>query len=191
MGAEDDILEDNNSGRVKGPIPRSLGAVYEVIRIRLGLSQLEMFSRLEKAKSPYKLRAPKKSSSKSSARSSDARRAQTAISNISNWENSKHNVDFAVQHRYGVVSGTYSGVLHLISLFYANARDAADHTSRDKYLESRAVARGLASLAEYILNNSPSKLPNNMSQSGRIAPEHERFICDCLDAYRRGVEREQ
>jgi hypothetical protein len=141
-----------------------------------------MIAALEAQPSEYALPKAKKKQSEKNANVS---------SRISRWETAKDNVPFSVQHRYGGIAGTYSGVLHLVSLFYANLRDVATAPEDpSKLQENLKIAQGLIQLSEAIIANS---LPNAQHERlSRLAnyndPIHLDLINEFLDAYRRGCE---
>jgi hypothetical protein len=71
---------------------------------------------------------------------------------ISAYENAKRDISFGTQIRYALEAGTHTGVIHLISLFYAFLRCAAnlehDEDVREaKLQEALATATKLKSLA--------------------------------------------
>lgn len=69
---------------------------------------------------------------------------------ISAYENADRDLAFGTQHRYGIVSDTRSGIIHLISLFYAFVRCASAKPAERKAQleEARLVARKLQALAK-------------------------------------------
>jgi hypothetical protein len=68
---------------------------------------------------------------------------------ISAYEKAATDPSFATQHRYGLVSDTWTGVIHIVSLFYAFLRCAAadDAGGAEQRAEAREVARKLKALA--------------------------------------------
>jgi hypothetical protein len=74
---------------------------------------------------------------------------------ISSWEVAASNIPFSIQHRYEVLSNTFSGVIHLVSLFYANVRDQSDPSiseehKRKKLEENRQVALATIALGKHV-----------------------------------------
>jgi hypothetical protein len=118
--------------------PRSLGLTYAAVRHDLRLSQSAMHEHLEKIASEYVFPAPApKRAAGARLRQSERRKQDTQRrrSAISRWERSLGNPPFSVSHRYGVASGTFSGVLDLTSLIYAELREAGSASNPTQHLQ--------------------------------------------------------
>jgi hypothetical protein len=172
----------------KNQIPRSLGMVLRAIRRKRALDQDEMLELLNRTPSPYDLR-------KSRADRQNVNPGAT----VSEWETAAHNLDFSIQHRYGLVSRTYSGVLHIVSLAYANLRDHGDPIERDKrdvLKENLDLARGLMHLSQFISSRTQKHARDN-AEPLHLAPlgdggadeQHLQLINEMLDAFINGYEK--
>lgn len=130
----------SNAGRTaKGKRqPRSLGLTYAAIRHELKLSQPAMHVRLEAIRSEYVFPAPAaRMAATSRANGSEQRKRdeQRRRSMVSRWEGPLGNPPFSVSHRYGLASRTYSGILDLTSLVYAELREAGQSPDPDEHLK--------------------------------------------------------
>jgi hypothetical protein len=73
---------------------------------------------------------------------------------ISAYEKAERHIAFGTQHKYATLSETYTGVIHLISLFYAYLRCAANARENDAVVRAKQlndavlVARKLRALAD-------------------------------------------
>lgn len=133
-------LEADRHGEAggKNAIPRSLGLTLEVLRGRRTRAEmLTLLLAYSEEQSPYGIRTYKTNNKK------------TMDAAVGNWESALHEPQFGIQHRYGLASDTWSGVLHLISLFCADLRDAAVEADRQRKLTNiTLVADRLVALAE-------------------------------------------
>lgn len=131
-------------GEGRRPIPRSMGMTFEYIRRGMFANEnQEAFGRrLQTTPSPFP----------ESSRADP--RAENPRSRISAYETAARDVCFGTQHRYGSLSKSYSGVIHLISLFYAFLRCAANEeegsveSRREELRQAMDVAIRLEALAE-------------------------------------------
>ena len=162
-------------------IPRSLGDVLTVIRMDLGLTLEQMGQKLDDTESRFEL--PKKKGGKHPG------------AKISSWEKGSDNTPFAYLHRYGTLSGTLTGIIHVVSLIYANWRDAADQSKSrsdiDSYFaQNRNVAEGLRALADYIdrCNPTPGQAsPLHKDENLNARGVNFDALHDLLGAYRKGA----
>jgi hypothetical protein len=163
-------------------IPRSLGKVFKAIRLSLNLSQADMRKKLEATPSPFRLPKPKGDTNPSAT--------------ISTWESGRENIPFAVQHRYARLVGTYTGILHITSLFHANWRDAAETTDaavmKSRLAENAQAANGLIALAQLVLKRNENGLKLKSHAAGTPLGEDEepellQSIQELLAAYRTGA----
>lgn len=151
------------------------------------LDQDEMLELLNRTPSPYDLRKSRRD-----------RQNVNPGATVSEWENAAHNLDFSVQHRYGLLSRTYSGVLHIVSLAYANLRDHSDpneRAKRDVLKENLDLARGLKHLSEFITSMTQEHARTDSGSfhlaalgDGRADEQHLQLINQMLDAFIRGFE---
>lgn len=169
----------------RNQIPRSLGMVLRAIRRKRDLDQDEMLDLLNRTASPYELRKSRRD-----------RQNVNPGATVSDWENAAHNLDFSLQHRYGLISKTYSGVLHIVSLAYANLRDYSDPTEREKrdvLKENLDLAKGLMHLSKFITARTEEHAGDDAGLQ-RLAPlgeadeQHLQLINDMLDAFVKGQE---
>ncbi len=173
----------SEAGKSKKMMPFSLGMTFEAIRWRLGLDQGEMRDRL--CNIPCEFILPK------SHKDDPSNPGQT----VSNWERARNNVPFAVQFRYSVIADSYSGILHLISLLYANARDfsireATDEEKQRILIENKELADRLKRLSEFILaltnqlqdGTIVNKLHGDPDKDESVRTEHLRLIAEMIDA---------
>lgn len=133
--------------------PRSLGLTYAAVRSRLGLNQADMHAHLQAIRSdyPFPKAARRKEPKKLSRSEREQRDRQRRHSMASRWEGPRGNPVFSVSHRYGVASQTYSGVLDLTSLVYAELRNAGQAADPAVHLENiHVLAAQLVSFAETI-----------------------------------------
>jgi hypothetical protein len=152
-------------------IPRSLGVTLRAIRKQLGLSSSKMYERLKATESPYEFPISKSKVG--------TKNGQVGGATISTWETAQSNIPFSVQHRYGILSNSYSGIIHLVSLAYANIRDAQsavlDETERHaRIAENERIVRGLRGFANAI--EQLSKAPNSygvLSQDSAVASKDD------------------
>lgn len=176
----------------KNKIPRSLGMVLRAIRRRRRLDQDEMMALLDATESPYRLQKERKDSQN-----------KNPSSVISKWENAQSNLDFAVQHRYGLISETFSGVLHIVSLAYANLRDYCDpnYSERPKHEllnENFDLVQGLVCLSNCISAKS-KEIADGRAAESYLAPIDNRGIDEphyvainaMLDAFVEGFKERQ
>lgn len=161
-------------------IPRSFGLTLEAVRDELGWDQAKLMNMFKyEIESRYTIR---------DYRTADSGKLDT----VSKWESAQHEPPFGVQHRYGLASGTWSGVLHVISLIYADLRDATDAVEReDKLREILALADGLSSLANCARNMVRSYAASELKDqlAGRITDSevrerHKLVVRSLLAAYR-------
>jgi len=153
----------------------------------MGLDQDEMMRLLVSTKSPYELRKPRKDSNNVNP---------GAV--VSGWETAAQNLDFSVQHRYGLISRTYSGILHVVSLAYANMRDHADHgelAKGDTLNMNYDLANGLVELSAFITSATSEcarrrDFLGRLSSDGRSEEQHLDLINQMLDAFIKGSERQ-
>lgn len=78
---------------------------------------------------------------------------------IREYEKAQRDVTFGTQHRYGIVSGTRTGIIHVISLLYAFLRcAAADEQVRAKQLDDALIfikrLKALAVAAEIMIEDA-------------------------------------
>lgn len=132
------VAERHKNRGGKNKTPRSFGLTLEAVRDELGLDQAGMMlTLLEYIDPEHPVREY-------------SREPDAMINCISGWETARTHPPFSIQYRYGRVSETWSGVLHLISLFYADLRDASDPTERDAKLSRvHEVADRLIALAQH------------------------------------------
>jgi hypothetical protein len=124
------------------PQGRSRGSgspeTYAAVRHELKLSQPAMHLRLETIRSEYVFPAPaarQEAGSRASPSGQRKRNEQRRRSTVSRWEGPLGNPPFSISHRYGVASRTYSGILDLTSLIYAEFRDAGPSSDPAEHLE--------------------------------------------------------
>ncbi len=131
-----------------------------------------MLRRIKETPSPYGLRKTK------------SKPGCNPGAKVSNWERARDNIPFSVQHRYGTLVKTYSGVLHLVSLFYANFRDA-DARGIAVNVE---VARGLIALGNAVLEKA--KDFGGSENAGYQGAESLKatLIADLLNEYSKGAK---
>ena len=175
--------------------PRSLGLTYAAVRRELGLSQPAMHRYLERIGSEYIFPAPVTRKTALALVSQAERRnrdRQRRGATVSRWEGPQGNPPFSVSHRYGVASRTYSGILDLTSLIYAELRDAGTSPDPTQHLECirllcsqmmrfAANARRLAE--EYSKTRSKYNL-KKLPDDGNIYFKHLDLINEILDAFR-------
>jgi hypothetical protein len=175
--------------------PRSLGLTYAAVRHDLGLSQPAMHEHLESIASEYRFPAPApKKASGTRLRTSDRlkRDAQRRRSVISRWERSLGNPPFSVSYRYGAASHTFSGILDLTSLIYAELREAGSSPDPTRHLQSieelcsriarfASIARGLSRRFDEIKDTYElSKAPEDPTAK----PKHLDLINAILNGFR-------
>lgn len=129
--------------RADGPIPRSLGLVFAYIRRDLwkNKSALEL-DRYFRSGAAAEL-------SKGFCERYNRKKPPSGR-RINRYERAERDPAFGTQHRYGVLSGSVTGALHVASLVHACLSCAAhDPKKRDKHLsEAREVALKLQALAD-------------------------------------------
>lgn len=163
----------------KNPIPRSFGLTLETVRDELGLDQAGMMLKLlERNDSEYPI-------------PSYVTEPSAMTNCISGWESAKKKMPFGIEHRYGLVSDTWSGALHLIGLFYADLRDASDPDAREtKLARVQDVATRLTAMAEraramavdYEFGDYERTLGGEVTEPD-VKERHKAVIADLLRAY--------
>lgn len=173
-------LEAQRHGGTGGEnaIPRSLGLTLETLREGLGIDEAEMLERLlERKDSPYKIR-----------KYSTKRRSMEHA--VRAWETAQHEPQFGMLHRYGLIFDSWSGILHLISLFCADLRDAADPAERTEKLDNIevvadrmiAVAQRARALAKSYRDSDAQRLGRDMTDPA-VRRAQKDLIRDLLAAY--------
>lgn len=138
--------------------PRSLARVFLTIRKKQGprVSGADMHTIL--ARQPSKYRMPRDLNSNEPQ--PDGATKKPSRLETYKWEKATGQPSFAVLHRYALASQTFTGVLHLASLFYAHFRDAGladDDATRRGHLDFiDAVADGLMAFALTAKGNAAS-----------------------------------
>lgn len=127
--------------RAEGPIPRSMGLTFQFIRREYAddCSALELDKRFRSDEA-----------FEASKGFVEPGRRGAYGKRITAYERAERDPSFATQHRYGVVAGTPTGIIHFASLMYAHLRCAArDAGSRANHLkEARETARKLRAMAD-------------------------------------------
>jgi len=119
-------------------------------------------------------------------------------SQLTRWEMGKDNPPFAALHRYGTASGTRTGIMQVISLIFANWRDAANVAKGREYIDEKfrdneQLENGLRALADYIRARNPA--PGGTSPAVHDEPvsaegANYKIIRDLLSTYRAGAGTE-
>ena len=166
--------------RGEGPIPRSLAMTFEYIRSEEGKSvtELDKIFRSKEMHEAAQFREDERIDN----------RAGGVGKRISAYENADRDVSFGTQRRYAVLTGTHTGVIHFISLFYAFLRCAAaasDPSVRKAQLaEARDAAirlRSLAAAAEDMVSDAESSgLLETLSEEAWKDPILRRIHTDAV-----------
>ena len=180
--------EQGTEGKRK--IPRSMAMTFEYIRCGMLDESQDKFGRhLQATFSPF----PEHHLTNPNA---DKLRAR-----ISAYEQAERHLAFGTQHKYATLSESYTGVIHLISLFYAFLRCAANEKEntaevRAQQLKDAAKAarklKALAAAAEQLVATAESsgllrKLKEDVWELRDERLEHERAVIKPLfDAFQRG-----
>jgi hypothetical protein len=182
--------------RGDGPIPRSLAMTLEFIRQELvegAPLTVEVLDREFRSERMRKL-TPLKEDNRVEER------AGTLGRRISAYENAERDVSFGTQRRYALVSGTRTGAIHFISLFYSFLRCAAnpehDADAREAELAEALVTatklKAFAIAAEVMVRGAKSSgLLEKLREDAWLDPNerliHSRAVMRPLfEAYRNG-----
>ena len=173
--------------RGDGPIPRSLALTFQYIREEMvGCTAVQLDERF-----------------RSKAMFDDSKFHEPRLKGKGNgkriyaYENAETDPSFATQHRYGIVSGSRTGIIHVISLFYAFLRCAAadEKIRQDELQDAQEFARKLKALAvaaeDMIADAEASGLLKEIEMEAWEDPDarlvHERAVIGRLfNAYRNG-----
>ncbi len=164
----------------KNKIPRSFGLTLEAIRDELGHDEATMLSvLLDRTDSPYWIK-------------DYSRVPKTMKSTVRDWETALRDPPFGIEHRFGLASKTWSGVLQLISLFDAELRDAGQLDVREAKLEAvRNVAAGLIRLATAVTDMADNYAALGLEQrlggdlkDEQVRVRHKDLIRELLAIYR-------
>lgn len=104
------------------------------------------------------------------------------------WESGESEPRFGLQHRYGVLTGIWPGVLQMIGLFYSDLRDASNGETwkRTRVRDITTRLKALIIHIEAVLDESPPRpiAGNPLNDlTGPVASDHMTFITEMLDAY--------
>ena len=167
-------------GRFESPIPRSLAMTLEYIRSeqRMSAAELDRRFRSKEMHEAAEFREDERVDSRTGGLGK----------RISAYENAERDVSFGTQRRYAVLTGTHTGVIHFVSLFYAFLRCAAaagDPTVQAvqlaEALDTAIKLKSLAEAAEDMVRNAESSgLLERLSEEAWKDPILRRIHSDAV-----------
>lgn len=185
--------------------PRSLELVLRAIRKQLGISQEKMFFEICKAAAPFSLPPGTERILERSENAKDCTSIEKAknsrTSSVSNWERGVSEMPFSLQFAYGAVSETRNGIVHLVSCYYADLRDAVDlkkarqtrkfrmDKAKDNILQLEAFLNTYKSLVKDLENGKLNDELENENATPKDEDKHIAIINRMLNAYRDGSRR--
>jgi hypothetical protein len=178
--------------------PRSLARVFHAIRKQCGddVSQSDMYATLAAQPSRYRMPKPRETTGDEHLLNGAAKKPPRQ--DVAPWESPNGQPTFAVLHRYALTADTFTGVLHITSLFYAHFRDAGlkKGAKRQQHLDFiNAVSAALITFAQTAQANTAT-FDKKIAKSFRFArDEHansdaeldrvrDDFVNSLLDAFR-------